>query len=430
MAQNKNYYGWIMVPILGIIYLLNTGFPFVGASVSNTYMAQDLNLGRSTLGLGFTVCGLIVGLCSPLIAFSINRKGIRFTLLAGCVMVMAGALLMALVVANGWQYVVVFGVLVGLGAAFGSQIPVQTGVTVWFTKKKALAMSIAMTVGSLGGFVAPPLLNKIIVMAQGNWRMAWFAVFGLLVISFILTLLFVKNKPADIGLAPYGAHEESLTFAESEPSETKQIFHCTEEWKAADAMKTLTFWLLFVAYLAFLGPMMVFMAHTVMYLSDMGHSPAIGAMAMSYYMLFSLGGRMLGGMLGDRFEPRNIWAAGLLLEAAGILCFLDARSVNDIYLFALLVGIGVGAASICMPTLIGNYFGANSFAAIIGVMTPFAYLLAASAPFLAGLVYDAHESYLPAFFACAALAGAGGVTIFFAKPPRTAAVNLQAKLAT
>ncbi len=423
MAQNKIFYGWILVPVLGIIYLIDAGFPFIGASVMNTYMAESLHLGRGTLGLGFTVCGLLSGLISPIIGYSIGKKGIRFTMLLGCLLLIAGAFLMATVVTKGWHYIAVFGVIVGIGSGFGGLIPVQAGVTLWFRKKKALAMSFAVTIGSLGGLIAPPLLNKIISSFNGNWQVAWFFITGLLVLSFVLMFFFVKNKPSDIGLLQDGADEndESGPDAGVKKPGAGKVFCSTEEWKTADAIKTLTFWMLFISSLAFVGPMMIFIAHAVIYLRDMGHPAGISAMAMSYYMLFSLGGRMLGGVLADRFEPRYIWAVGLLLETVGILCFLDARSVSNIYLFSIFVGVGVGAASICWPTLIGNYFGSNSFAAIMGILFPIVQLFGASAPYLAGLVYDAQKSYYSVFAGSAALAFVSSIIIFFTKPPKTSA---------
>lgn len=427
MAKDKIFYGWILVPVLGIIYLIDAGFPFIGASVMNTYMAESLHLGRGTLGLGFTVCGLLGGLVSPAIGYSIGKKGIRFTLLSGCLMLMLGAFLMATVVAEGWQYIAVFGLIVGIGSGFGGLIPVQAGVTLWFRKKKALAMSLAITIGSLGGLIAPPLLNKIIASANGNWRVAWFFIFGLLIISFLLMFFLVKNKPSDAGLVQYGADdiEEPGPDSGTVSASKRKVFSSTQEWKAADAIKTLTFWLLFVSSLAFVGPMMVFIAHAVIYLRDMGHPAGISAMAMSYYMLFSLAGRLLGGALADRFEPRYIWAVGLLLEMVGILCFLDARSVVNIYLFSIFVGVGVGAASICWPTLIGNYFGANSFAAVMGILFPIVQLFGASAPYLAGLVYDAQGSYYSVFAGSAALAFVSSIIIFFTKPPKSQASGSQ-----
>ncbi|MBU1053913.1 MAG: MFS transporter [Proteobacteria bacterium] len=425
MVENKIFYGWVLVPIFGLIYLINVGFPIVGASVTNTYMIQDLNLGRGILGLGFTVSGLFGGLSSPIIAFYIKTRGVRFTLFIGSLFLILGALLMGTVVTKGWQYVAVFGVLLGIGSGFGSMIPVQAGITLWFRKKKALAMSLAITIGSLGGFLAPPLLNKIIFVADGNWRIAWFFIIGLLILSAILILSLVKNKPSDMGLIQDGANNyaETSLSVDAKSTAPMEVYRSTVEWKVSDAIKTHTFWLLFVSSLAFVGPMMFFMAHAVIYLQDMGHPAGISAMAVSYYMLFSLFGRLLGGSFADRFEPRYIWAAGLLLEAVGILFFLDAKSVASIYLFAIPVGVGVGAASICWPTLIGNYFGTNSFASIMGTLFPVVQLFGASAPFFAGLVYDTQGSYRMAFIASAALAFIGSIVIFFTKPPKTIAAK-------
>lgn len=407
MAKAKIFYGWFLVSILGVIYLIDVGFPLQGASVTNTYMAKALNLNRATLGLGFTVFLYLIGISSPVIGYCIRKMGIRFTLFVGCLFSILGSLLMALAVTKGWHYVVVFGVIVGAGTSLCSLIPLQTGVTLWFKKKKALAMSIALAIGSLGGFIAPPILDKIISLANGNWRMAWFFNAGLLLLSVLLALLFVKNKPSDMGLVRNG---------EADNDESPVV---SDDWKAADALRTVTFWLLFIASLAYFTPPFMIMAHAAAYLRDMGHTPAFAAMVIGYLMLFSFAGRLVAGALGDRFEIRYIWSFGLMLEMVGTLCFLDARSVANGYLFSLFAGIGVGAASVCMPTLLGNYFGANSFASVMGILYLFVQLLAATSPFVAGLVYDSVGSYQIAFIAVAVLAFIGGVAILFAKPPNT-----------
>ncbi len=170
MSQRKIFYGWIMVGVLWVIYFINMAFPYYGAGVINTHMAKALSLDRSILGLGFMIIAFSQGLPGPLIALCLNKKGLRSTIIAGSLVIVLGALFMALWVSTGWQYVVVFGVVIGLGVGFSSAIPVQTGITLWFSKKRALALSLALTAAGIGGFVAAPLLNRVISFAQGNWR--------------------------------------------------------------------------------------------------------------------------------------------------------------------------------------------------------------------------------------------------------------------
>lgn len=103
-----------------------------GAGVINTHMAKVLGLDRSTLGLGFTLVLLSQGLPGPFIALFLNKKGVRFTIIAGSPVVVLGALFMALWVKTGWHYVLIFGIVIGLGVGFSGALPALTAITLYW----------------------------------------------------------------------------------------------------------------------------------------------------------------------------------------------------------------------------------------------------------------------------------------------------------
>ena len=158
----QDFYGWKLVAALFAIYLLNTAFPYYGGTVLNAYMAEDLGLSRSALGLGFSVFVIAIGVTSPIVGLLVNTLGIRATLFLGSLLLTAGSLAMALIVSQAWHYYVIFGALCGLGFSVGGVIPVQSGVTYWFRRKKPLAMSIVLCAAGLGSLISILVLNRVV----------------------------------------------------------------------------------------------------------------------------------------------------------------------------------------------------------------------------------------------------------------------------
>ena len=102
----------------------------------------------------------------------------------------------------------------------------------------------------------------------------------------------------------------------------------------------------------------------------------------------------------------------------GILVVIKATSLMQVYLYAILMGSGFGAAYLSNITIISNYFGANSFASIMGIMAVPITIASSIAPFLAGLAYDKQGSYAMAFIIAALLSFTTAVILLFAKPPK------------
>lgn len=416
MAEKNSFYGWHLVGVLWLIYLINIGFVFYGSNVINTSMVQALGMSRKTLGAGFALFHLIQGgLSAPLIALMINKKGIRFTLAFGSALTAAGALAMAAFVSIPVLFLTVFGIIIGFGVGFGGVLSVQTGITFWFERKRALAMSIALTAAGIGGFIAAPILNYLISAAGNNWRIAWVFIAGLCTVTALISLLFVKNRPSDLGQRPDG-ESTSAKSAEDNEANIRHVYRTSREWTTREALKTTSLWLIFIAILGFLVPYLFCVAHGVIYLIDSGFPRSIAAVSLGLITLFSIIGRLIGGVLGDHIEPRYMWGIALLVMAGGVLSCMFAKSSVFVYLYTIFVGIGFGASFIMMPTVIGNYFGTHAFASIMGVIAPLFTIFSSSSPFIAGVIRDLTGSYSIAFAGAFLFCIVGAVAIIAVRP--------------
>ncbi len=418
MPRNR-FYGWKLLVIFWVIIVLNFTFPTFGTSVVNTYMAKAMHLSREKLGLAYSVFSLMAGLPGPLVAMSINRLSIRFTLVMGTLLASIGSLLMAAFVHTIFQAILVLGFIVGAGVAMAGTMAPQVGVARWFHRKRARAMSLLLTASGIGGFIAVPTLNKVIASWGGNWRAAWWYMAAMSLVAAFVSFFFVKESPAQMGQLPDGDAAPSAPSSSPAPAPESGggAYKTAEDWTLGEALKSPTLWLLVATYLGFFTGFFIYIAHGVAHLEGLGYRPGEAAKSISIIFISSMFGQVAVAWLGDRIEPRHISAVAVCLYGAGTLLAIKAAGVGSIYLYAILMGTGFSAAFTCFQTILSNYYGLKAYPSVLGVTFPIGTILGAVGPVTAGYVYDRYGSYAPAFTAVAVLCFASAFLYLLAKPP-------------
>ena len=421
MGIQKNgrhgFYGWKILAVMCIVLFANSGFPMFGGSVINAYMAASLHFDRSEIGLAFALFQFMLALPAPLAAICINKRGVRFTLVLGTLLIVAGAVAMAVLVHDPLEAYMGFGIIIGLGSLAGGPLTAQAGIARWFVKRRALAISLILSGGSIGGLIAPPLLNRIIESFHDNWRVAWWFVAGITFVAALLALFFVKEWPSDLGQLPDGVSSaEPGPFAASSDVRAA-VFRTTEQWTIAEVLRTSTFWLLILSGVGFLTGFSIYLAHGVVHLKDLGYTPTQAAFSLSVMTLVSLAGTLLVAGLGDHIEPRLLLAAAMLLFGSGMLLAVHAAGALGLYLYAILLGAGFGIAYPCMMTLAANYFGEKAYPSVLGALMSMCTVTASLGAFGAGYLYDHFGSYSGAFYAVSALCVLSFFLMVWIRPP-------------
>ncbi|GAB5414279.1 MAG: MFS transporter [Congregibacter sp.] len=421
-AQDQaSFYGWKLVAAVFVIYLINTAFPYYGGSVLNAAMAKELDFSRSALGYGFSAFIVLMGVSSPLVGILVNRIGVRLTLFMGSMIIVGGALGMALIASNEFQYLLFFGAVCGLGFSLGGVIPAQSVVTYWFKRRKPLAMSIVLCASGVGSIISIPILNRVVSAFDNDWRIGWYVVAAMAGISALTALLFVRNKPADLGQLPDGDSAEVATAAAQAPQQANAkpaVYVTGDVWTTGEVFKTSMIWLVVFAACAYTMVFNFCIAHGVVHLRDQQIDGELTATSVGLLVMSSIIGRLGCGTIGARIEPRLIWCFGLLCSAVGVLILMFATSSWQVYTYALITGIGFGASYVSMANLLGNYFGPECFAPLLGIVVTVTCLVGALSPALGGMIYDATGNYQLAFYGLAAIAAVGVVSVPFATPPQ------------
>jgi MFS family permease len=414
LTQKRYFYGWTMLATLWGVMFLNLGFPAYGPSIINTAMAKAQGLNRETLGNLLSVYIIMSGLPGPLVAMSVNHFGVRKTLVLGSLFTISGSLLMATVVTGGLGGMLCYGLLVGTGVATGAAMAAQAGLARWFVRRRSLALSVLYSAGAIGGFVAAPLLNRLIE-TTGNWRSGWWLLAALSTLAACLALVFVRERPEDVGQTAdaFGAPLPDGQVAQ----DSRPAFVSRQEWTFRDAARSPGYWLLVAALIGGSGGYSLILAHGVAHLQDLGHSRSFAAWAIGTMTITGLIGKAILATFGDRIDPRYIYSLFIAVFGVGLVVIVNAREPWQVLLFATCVGIGFGGGLVCLMSVLSNYYGTGAFASLAGVAIAINTTLSAIAPKVAGHLFDRGVGYAVNFYFLAAWCFAGAIVLFFMRRP-------------
>ena len=168
-------------------------------------LQDEFGWSRGLLSVAVGVNLILYGLTAPFAAALMDRFGIRAVTCCALVLVALGSGLTVFVTA-GWQLVLFWGVLIGLGTGSMALVFAATIANRWFVRRRGLVMGVLTAASAAGQLVFLPLMAWL--AEQYGWRAASLMVSVAALAVVPLVLLFVRNYPADLGVRPYGAPDE------------------------------------------------------------------------------------------------------------------------------------------------------------------------------------------------------------------------------
>ncbi len=413
--KRPQFYGWTTLIGVMLAYCGVCGDITYAYGVFLPQIGETLNWSRSALSGPYTVFIIVAGMLGPVAGITVSKFGARKNIIFSNIIAILGLLGMSQV-REIWQVYFFFGLMAGIGIAFGEFIPTTTVVNNWFIQRRSLAMGLLFASGGLGGFALPPLISWLI--SGLGWRWAWVCLAGIhLLLTVIMGGILIRSRPADVGQVPDGG-SKATRQTDINVITSRRVYQTAVDWKVGDALRTKALWLMMAIFSATWFTMNMLTTHQVAYLQDLLFSPMMSATALGLTIGMSIIGRLVCGALGMRFEGRYLAAIFLASMGLGILSLMYARGISYVYLYSILTGIGFGGMVVLMPNLFGAYFGRTNYAKIIGWTTPIATLASAGSPALAGFLYDITGRYFLPFAIAAAFIFVSIVFALLAHPPR------------
>jgi MFS family permease len=395
-------YRWVIVACGALMTCVGIGAMF-SLAVYLQPMSAETGWSRTGISSAMTLDFLVMGAAGFGWGALSDRIGPRLVVLAG-----AALLGLGLVLASGAtslvQFQLTYGLLVGLAAgAFFA--PMIAAATDWFVDNRSLAVSLV----SAGMGVAPMTISPFArwLISTYDWRTAMMTIGITAWLLLIPAAFLVRRAPAaakGAAAGPAMAGEPSLTVGE--------------------ALRSPQFIVLAAAFFfccaAHSGPIF----HMVSYAIGCGIAPLAAVSIYSVEGLSGLGGRLLLGLLADRFGPKPVLIAGLLVQAFCIASYLAVSRLGEFYLLSVMFGTAYGGVMPLYAVLARESFGQRVMGTVFGAMTMVSALGMAFGPWAGGTIFDAFNSYAWLYVGGATLAlAAVAVASVFSRRPLASALQ-------
>lgn len=356
-------------------------------------------------------CGI-----SPLIGRTVNRYGAKNLLMIGSVVFSISVILLGLV-NSLWQFDLLWGIN-SIGNACVGFIPTTVIIFNWFKKRRGLAIGIMGAGIGAGGFIVAPIAGSI--LENFGWRAAYFALGATALVTLFPLVLFVfRTKPSEMGMNIDGV-ADSETEKDGRYAKTgrKEIPEGGLTLRQASA--TTAFWVGLAMFICYGIAQNVMFQNHAPFLMDAGFAPGIAAIAVSVCGFGSMF-RFFLGILADWIGPKYVLIIGVGLQAAGTLILMSITQGSPmlfIYLYAAILGLGVGAWVSSLSMIPSLTFGMRDYALIFSIYSAAFNLGGAAGIYAAGLIYDITQSYHFIFMIVLVLFAAVVPLVFLIRRPK------------
>ncbi|MDQ0843432.1 MFS transporter [Streptomyces sp. V1I6] len=364
---------------------------------------EDFGWSRGTIGFAVSVNLALYGLTAPFAAALMDRFGIRRVVAVALTVIAIGSALTVTMTA-AWQLVLYWGVLVGLGSGSMALAFAATVTNRWFVQRRGLVTGILTAAGASGQLVFLPLLAWLVENHEWEPASITVALSALAVVPFVWLLL--RDHPADVGLAAYGA-EGFTPKPEPVPGAARRAL--TVLLRAA---RTGPFWLLAGTF-AICGASTngLVKTHFVPAAHDHGMPITAAASLLAVIGVFDVVGTIASGWFTDRFDARRLLAVYYALRGVSLLFLpiLLGPSVEPPMIF-FIVFYGLDWVATVPPTiaLCREHYGDDS-AIVFGWVLASHQVGAAVVAFAGGVARDVFGSYDVVWYASGALCAAAAL---------------------
>jgi MFS family permease len=363
-------YGWVIVGAGALMGCVAIGALF-SLAVFLQPMSEATGWSHTGISSAMTLDFLTMGVAAFGWGMLTDRFGPRIVVLAGAILLGLG-LVLASRATSLLEFQIIYGVVVGIaaGAVFAPMIATVTG---WFEQHRSLAVSLV----SAGMGVAPMTISPFAswLIQAYDWRTAQLVI-GILAWALLIpaALLVRRPPPASAGAPGMPAEGgEGVTVAQALRSPQFIVLATT----------------FFFCCAAHSGPIF----HTVSYALTCGLSAMTAVTIYSVEGLAGLGGRIVFGLLGDRFGARRVVVLGLMVQALGAGSYYFTRQIGEFYAVAVLFGMAYGGVMPLYAVIAREYFPMRIMGTVFGAAAMVSSLGMALGPAVGGWIFDTFNGY-------------------------------------
>jgi MFS family permease len=331
----------------------------------------DASMPYTWMMIGFGIGGIVMGKLA-------DRYGVTVP-----IVISAAGLGLGFVAAgmagNVWLFAVAHGVLIGLLGSSATFAPLIADTSLWFVRRRGIAVAVCASGNYLAGTVWPPIVQHFVETV--GWRDTYI---GLGIFSAVVMLAFAPMLrqrpplPAPAKSSAAGGHEVTASRPFGLSPNAAMVLLC-------------------IAGLACCVAMSMPQVHIVAYCGDLGYGAARGAEMLSLMLGFGIVSRLISGAICDRIGGLRTLLLGSALQGVALLLFLPFDGLVSLYVISALFGLFQGGIVPSYAIIVREHFSPHEAGTRTGTVLMFTLLGMALGGWMSGAVFDLTGSYQAAF---------------------------------
>jgi MFS family permease len=335
----------------------------------------EFGAARSLASLPYSLAMIGFGFGGVLMGRLADRYGVAVPALLGAVLLALGYGMAALA-PNLIVYALAHGLLIGVGAS-ASFAPLMADISLWFVRRRGIAVAICASGNYLAGAIWPPLVQRLV--ETFGWRSTHLGL-GVAALAIMLPLIASLRRRPDFNVDGVLAGMP----AASRPA-------------ALSLSPALLQGLLCVAGVACCVAMSMPQVHIVAYCGDLGYGPARGAEMLALMLGFGIISRVGSGFLADRVGGLPTLLIGSVLQGVALLLYLFFDGLGQLYVISALFGLFQGGIVPSYAIIVRENFPPNEAGTRVSLCIMATLFGMALGGWLSGWIFDLTGSYAAAF---------------------------------
>jgi len=389
LSIKKPYYGWIIVALGIVIMAASVGIVNNCTSLYIVPICDEMGYSRKAVSMLNTLISVGSMLVAAVSAELYHHFSIRRTMQVSAVVISVGYFMFSLA-SKLWQFYIIC-IVVACALWLLAYIPFAVILSNWFHKRTGFVIGLTYMGTGVGGMIFSPIIGSLI--ANAGWRQAMVTMAIVMAAIHIPATFFLRDKPEDMGLTPYGYQEEK-----------EQVSHrdTLPGIPFAAGKHSAKFIIMAAAVSVICFANVGFCTNLPAHMSDRGYTIEQASRLMSANMASLAIGKISLGWIYDKFGSRLATGLSGLMLAACPIAGVFLPGVVPVVCIVVCFSLGMAFGSVGIPIVAREAFGLRDFDRYNGSLNALTGVLSAAAPVFSGFVYDAAGSYVPAYLVYAA----------------------------
>jgi len=373
-SEPESTYAWLrLLAALALMTLGGSGM--YGIAVALAPVQAEFGVTRGDASLPYTLTMLGFGIGGILMGRIADRFGVIVPVVIGTLGLGSGFVL-AGTASTLFQFSLAHGLLIGFLGCSTTFAPLVADTSLWFNRRRGIAVAICASGNYLAGAVWPPILQYSFDTV--GWRATYVGTGIFCAAAMLLLALALRRRPPALEVSSQGK-----SFLRSE--------------RPLGLSPNALMVLLVIAGVGCCVAMSMPQVHIVAYCGDLGYGAAQGAQMLSIMLAFGIVSRLVSGWICDRIGGLRTLLLGSMLQGIALVMFLPFDGLVSLYVVSAMFGLFQGGIVPSYAIIVREYFPPREAGVRTGIVLMATLFGMAFGGWVSGAIFDMTGSYRAAF---------------------------------